>query len=384
MTEQCSYYQRGECRSCDLLPLGNKGAAKHKESKVKTALQHSNPAVAFEPLCVAESPLSSRTKAKIALGGTVTDPILGFFNASASVQALDACPLHGPMINQFITFFHSQICEHQLTPYDIASQRGEVKGLILGCTYDQSALAVRIVLRSRALEEKFKKIRSHFFTFFPPLSVLTLIIQPQHQANFESEHEIFLTENQYIWERYGSCSVALAPQSFFQVTPVIATALYETARRWLSACSIEKILELYCGAGAFSIATAPLSKESLGIDITEQAIAAAKESAHAAQLTHLSFKAHDLEQSCTLPYADTVIVNPPRRGLSSAVLDTLMNMQPQHILYSSCNPDTLARDIQMLAPCYTIVRAQCFDMFPLTSHIETLCLLQKTGISGQN
>jgi 23S rRNA (uracil747-C5)-methyltransferase len=384
MTEQCSYYQRGECRSCDLLPLGNKGAAKHKESKVKTALQHSNPAVAFEPLCVANSPLSSRTKAKIAVGGTVTDPILGFFNASASVQALDACPLHVPMINQFITFFHSQICEHQLTPYDIASQRGEVKGLILGCTYDQSALAVRIVLRSRALEEKFKKIRSHFFTSFPPLSVLTLIIQPQHQANFESEHEIFLTENQYIWERYGSCSVALAPQSFFQVTPVIATALYETARRWLSACSIEKILELYCGAGAFSIATAPLSKESLGIDITEQAIAAAKESAHAAQLTHLSFKAHDLEQSCTLPYADTVIVNPPRRGLSSAVLDTLMNMQPQHILYSSCNPDTLARDIQMLAPCYTIVRAQCFDMFPLTSHVETLCLLQKTGISGQN
>jgi 23S rRNA (uracil747-C5)-methyltransferase len=378
MNNLCDYFQRKECQSCNLMPLGHIQAAKQKEQAVLKSLQIVDPKVSLIPIEILSNPFYSRTKAKIAISGSVEDPCIGFFNASESIQSLEECPLHVPIINAFLLFFKNQVIKENLAPYNLKTQKGEVKGLVIASNQAQIQVSVRIILRSRALEEKFKKIKNNFFSNFPELKVLALSIQPIHQASLDGEYEIFLSEEKFIWEEYNSIKVALSPTSFFQVTPFIASRLYQTANEWLTLTETNSILELYCGAGAFSLITASHSKKSLGIDITEDAIKAAGLSAQANKIPHLTFKTLDLEAHDPMSDFDfdTCIVNPPRRGLSKNIIDFLTLKKPKMLLYSSCNPESLVNNLMSLTSDYVIEKAQCFDMFPLTSHVETLCLLK--------
>ena len=197
-------------------------------------------------------------------------------------------------------------------------------------------------------------------------------------AIMEGETEIFLTEQQALAERFNDVPLWIRPHSFFQTNPAVASQLYATARDWVRQLPVNHMWDLFCGVGGFGLHCATPQMQLTGIEIAPEAIACAKQSAAELGLTNLHFQALDSTQFATGQGAvpDLVLVNPPRRGIGKSLCDYLSRMAPQFIIYSSCNAQTMAKDIAAL-PGYRIERVQLFDMFPHTAHYEVLTLLLK-------
>src|SRR5699024_4869100 len=168
------------------------------------------------------------------------------------------------------------------------------------------------------------------------------------------------------------------PQSFFQTNPVVASHLYATARDWVRQLPVHHMWDLFCGVGGFGLHCATPEMTLTGIEIAPEAIACAKQSAVELGLTNLHFQALDSTRFATAQgeVPELVLVNPPRRGIGKPLCDYLSTMAPRFIIYSSCNAQTMAKDIRELSG-YRIERVQLFDMFPHTAHYEVLTLLVK-------
>jgi 23S rRNA (uracil747-C5)-methyltransferase len=274
----------------------------------------------------------------------------------------------------------STIQNAHLIPYDIATRRGELKGIIVLMNRDGSQGILRFVLRSTEAIPRIRKALPTLHERHPWLRVTSCNIQPLHAAIPEGPEELILTSEHTIEEQYAGIPLTFAPQSFMQVTPEIAEALYQRAARYVETLSIHSALDLFCGVGGFSFAIAPFVRKSAGIEISQRAIESASHTAEKLGHSHLSFIAGDVDLYLTQTLSQTpdlVIANPPRRGLSTSVKEWLLSAAPRHFLYSSCNPETFCRDAVELAGSYTLTTLAPFDMFPLTSHIEVLGFFAK-------
>ena len=201
-------------------------------------------------------------------------------------------------------------------------------------------------------------------------------IQPTAAEN--SSYTYDLTEQQALAERFNDVPLWIRPQSFFQTNPAVASQLYATARDWVRQLPVNHMWDLFCGVGGFGLHCATPEMQLTGIEIAPEAIACAKQSAAELALTRLQFQALDSTQFATAQgeVPELVLVNPPRRGIGKPLCDYLSTMAPHFIIYSSCNAQTMAKDIREL-PGYRIERVQLFDMFPHTAHYEVLTLLVK-------
>ena len=237
---------------------------------------------------------------------------------------------------------------------------------------------LRFVLRSDTKLAQLRKALPWLHEQLPQLKVITVNIQPVHMAIMEGETEIYLTEQQALVERFNDVPLWIRPQSFFQTNPAVASQLYATARDWVRQLPVKHMWDLFCGVGGFGLHCATPDMQLTGIEIASEAIACAKQSAAELGLTRLQFQALDSTQFATAQgdVPELVLVNPPRRGIGKPLCDYLSTMAPRFIIYSSCNAQTMAKDIREL-PGFRIERVQIFDMFPHTAHYEVLTLLVK-------
>lgn len=334
------------------------------------------------PLWIPETIFPSRTKAKLAVSGTAEEPIIGLIDETLNGKELLDCPLHLPIISRLSYVLKQLITKYRLTPYSIPERRGELKSLIINSTADQSQVSLRFVLRSTEAVPRIKKAVKDLLALFPELKVVSVNLQPIPHAILEGEKEIPITENQLIWESYEDLSLAVAPQCFTQVTHQTAKALYRHVAGIFSQRKYVNILDLYCGIGCFSLYISDFVTTCLGIELSSSAIACAKLSATRNAKSNLNFIAADAEKFLTSNLSekfDAVICNPPRRGLSKAIVEQLCLMKPDCIIYSSCNPETLFRDLSLFAKDYSLKQISPFDMFPLTPHLEVVAELEARG-----
>lgn len=197
-------------------------------------------------------------------------------------------------------------------------------------------------------------------------------------AILEGEQEIYLTEQQVLREQLNQVPLFIRPHSFFQTNPVVAARLYQTAREWVKKLNITSLWDLFCGVGGFGLHCAEKQTQLTGIEISAPAIACAKQSAQELGLQHVEFQALDSTKFATAKgnIPQLVLVNPPRRGIGKELCEYLSTMRPNYILYSSCNAQTMAKDIEQLEG-YAVSKVQLFDMFPHTAHYEVIALLVK-------
>jgi 23S rRNA (uracil747-C5)-methyltransferase len=211
--------------------------------------------------------------------------------------------------------------------------------------------------------------------------VVSCNIQPLHAAIPEGPEELLLTPEDTIEELYSGIPVTFAPQSFMQVTPDVAEALYRRAAAHVREQAVVSALDLFCGVGGFSFAVAPFVQSLTGVELSPKAIESASRTALRLKHSHLNFVSSDvdayLDRGLGISSPDLVIANPPRRGLSSAVKRWVIDAAPRHFVYSSCNPETFCRDAAELAESYILMTLAPFDMFPLTPHIEVLGFFAK-------
>lgn len=355
----CNYFELNQCRSCN--GLGQDIEAWRSEQELKLTRLIAGP---WEKPFWSSSVFGSRTKAKFVVGGDISTPILGRVNSELEVQELADCQLHHPNIIARLDFVRSLITKYQLTPYDIKARKGELKYVILQLG-DSQSLMLRLVVRSKESIDRIKKLvqnEPHDF------AVVSVNIQPEHKAILEGEEEIVLTEESVLKTRIGQSELLVPPKSFVQTNLEVAGALYKTAKQWLLGHE-GRVLDLFCGVGGFASHLIDSKREVHGVELSEDAIAAAKLATPEA-----TFVAMDAwEYVRQVARFDIVVVNPPRRGLGKDICRKLNEMGPKVVLYSSCNPDTLKEDIARLN--YRVEKLKAFEMFPMTEHWEVLTLL---------
>jgi len=375
----CPHFEAHRCRSCSLLETPYDAQLAAKEQQVRALL----PPAALEWLpSVRSAEGGFRNKAKMAVAGSVDAPVLGILDAQGQGVALGDCALYPPAMQAMFPVLARFITAAKLEPYALATRRGELKYLLLTMAPDSGEALLRFVTRS---QEPLARIRKHLpalLAELPALRVVSLNVQPEHKAVLEGEQEILLTEADTLTMRVNGLPLHLGPQSFFQTNSAVAAALYATAREWAQGLAPASAWDLYCGVGGFALHIAAAARSVVGIESSAQAITSARRSATESGCGHVRFEQGDATAFARAQahWPDLVVVNPPRRGIGAELAQALERGAATHVIYSSCNAESLARDLAHM-PSLQPRRARLLDMFPHTAHYEVIVLLERKSAS---
>ena len=319
----------------------------------------------------------SATRRRWSWPATSTEPTLGILDPVGGGVDLRDCGLHAPLIQAALPVLADFVTRAALTPYDVRARRGELKHLLVTASPD-GELMVRFVLRST---ESLARIRKHLpglLERLPALAAASVNLQPHHKAVLEGAEEIALTERETLPMRVNGLVLHLRPQSFFQTNTDVAAALYRQGREWVEEAAPRTVWDLYCGVGGFALHVAAPGREVVGVETSAEAVASATLTATESGLDGVRFLADDATAYAlaapTVP--DLVVVNPPRRGIGPDLAGWLETSGVGHVVYSSCNAVSLARDLAAM-PSLRPVRARVLDMFPQTAHYEVIVLLER-------
>ncbi|MCE1177644.1 MAG: methyltransferase domain-containing protein [Micrococcales bacterium] len=374
---QCDYFDAGTCRSCTLMGQPYAVQLASAQGRVEATLADHVPAARWlEPFAGPES--GFRNKAKLVVGGRRGAPTLGILDEAGHGVDLTGCGLYEPGLAAALVPLREAVAEIGLTPYDVPGRTGELKHILLTHSPDGELMA-RFVLRSEGQLGRLGRAVQPLRERLPGLRVVTANLLPEHRAALEGETEIVLTEETTLPMRLGEVTLHLRPQSFFQTNTVVAQALYAQAREWLTPLSPAVLWDLYCGVGGFALHCAPSAGQVLGVEVAPEAVESARTSAQETGLAHVQFVAGDaFEVIAGRPAPAAVIVNPPRRGIGPRLAGWLEGSDASTVVYSSCNPESLARDLADM-PSLEVRAARLFDMFPQSGHSEVMVLLGRAG-----
>lgn len=372
----CDAFERGRCASCARIREPLDAQVARKQADAARCLAAFGPIHWHAPVRSRET--GFRNKAKMVVAGSVDQPTLGILDASGHGVDLTDCPLYPAAISGIFPALAAFISQARIAPYDVPGRRGELKYLLVTVAEHSGELMLRFVLRS---QEPIARIRKHLPALraaLPGLRVVSANLQPEHKAVLEGEREILLTDEAALTMRLNDLPIHLRPQSFFQTNTGVAAALYRQARDWVAALDPPALWDLYCGVGGFALHCADGRREVTGIELSEEAIASACRSRDELGLAGVRFQAGDAAAfaRAAIRLPPLVIVNPPRRGIGSALCQRLRESEARWIIYSSCNVESLARDLADLAD-FRVRQARLFDMFPHTDHFEVACLLER-------
>lgn len=378
----CHHHAARRCTSCSLLEHALAMQLAHKRA-IAAALLERTGAVELAPL--ASAPAGFRNKAKMAVAGHAGRLSLGLYGLQQAPLDLCDCPLYPRAMQDALRQIRSLLEALGIPPYDIQSRNGELKFALLTRASPEAALQLRLVLRSEAWIERIAAALPDWQSQLPELRVLSANLQPLPAAILEGDQEQLLSRERWLQVPINDWRLCFGARSFLQTNPAVAAGLYEQAAEWINELAPTRVWDLYCGVGGFAFhATAP-GRTVEGIELSVEAIAAANESLRLARLdpslaercARLRFRQGDATRILpALDAADLAIVNPPRRGLGAVLCQALQDSDCRWLLYSSCQLETLARDLQRL-PGFRPVRWRVFDMFPHVAHFETLLLLQR-------
>ena len=395
----CRYHAAGACRSCTSIVVPYDVQLATKAERARRMLDPEGRVRWLPP--VANNPSGFRNKAKMVVAGTVDDPTLGILDVEHGGVDLRDCLLYTPGIHAALPVLARHVAAARLTPYDVTTRQGELKHLLLTESPD-GELMLRYVLRSTEAVARLRKHLPALRTALPALAVVSANILPEHAAVLEGEREIPLTTQETLRMRLGDVDLHLRPQSFFQTSTGTASALYRQAQDWLGPLRPALVWDLYCGVGGFALHLAAPGREVVGVETSAQAVESARLSASDAGLAGVRFEVGDATAfavdrlghvvgadadagaapphrrgaSATPSAPDAVVVNPPRRGIGAVLAEALERSAARHIVYSSCNPVSLAADLARM-PSLRAREARLFDMFPHTGHCEVMVLLER-------
>lgn len=371
---QCSYFDAARCSSCTLMGRPYATQLADKQAACASLLAPHEGIAWLRPHASAEA--GYRNKAKWVVGGTVEAPTLGILDADGRTVDLRECALCTPGLMAAFPLLADFITTARLTPYDVAARRGELKYLIVTESPD-GELMVRFVLRSTEPLGRIRKYLPALRAALPRARVVSVNLQPEPKAVLEGPEEIVLTEDTVLPMRLGPVELRLRPQGFFQTNTAVATALYRRAAQWIDELAPRSVWDLYCGVGGFALHAAAPGRHVLGVETSAEAVTAARLSAADAGVD-ARFEAGDATAFAlaATEVPDVVVVNPPRRGIGPELARWLEASGVRHVLYSSCNAASLARDLAAM-PSLRPRRAQVLDMFPQTHHYEVLTLLER-------
>ena len=374
----CPYY--GRCGGCDFRHMSYEEELWAKRARVQDALTRIGGAeVTVEEILGAEQPLHYRNKSiyPISPAGEV-----GFYRArSHQVVHVEHCLIQKPEADALAQAVRDYIARFQVEPYNEATGRGLLRHLYVRTSCRGESLACLLVNGSRLPHEQ--ELVDMLRAAAPGVCGVVLGENTRRGNAILGDRYRTLWGRDYLTDTLCGLELRLSVPSFYQVNHDQAQRLYEKALEYAGLTGRELAVDLYCGAGTITQVLARRARHVIGGEIVPEAIRDAEDSARRNGVENLEFLCGDasrlaaeLRQRGLRP--DVICVDPPRKGLAPDVVEAAASMRPGRIVYVSCDPATLARDVARFAPLgYCPVRACAVDLFPGTAHVETVCLLSK-------
>ena len=371
------------CNNCPLVFLGYGAQLALKHSLVERAI-HSYPSLRSVPIGdVIPSPrhLEYRNSAKLVVAGTFRAPIIGIYRRNShDVVDIASCPLHHPLINKVVEAVKEGITKGKVPVFNPRTETGYLRYLVVRVS-EHSGRAMVVFVTARRSYNEIHHLAKFVKQAVPELDVAVQNVNSSEGNVILGQQDHFLTRDHTLIEELGGVRFSISPRSFFQVNSGGARIIYEKVREWSSLTGKEVVVDLYCGIGGISLYLAAQAKSVHGIEYVDAAVADAERNARLNGVRNCTFEAGDaaelleeLVDEDTKP--DLIIFNPPRKGCDRGVLETAAAAGPARMIYVSCSPATLARDLDILAGLgYRTLEIQPVDMFPQTPHVENVALL---------
>ncbi|SUP41737.1 23S rRNA (uracil(1939)-C(5))-methyltransferase RlmD [Veillonella criceti] len=378
----CPVY--GTCGGCQLQHVSYEEQLHLKTQNVRDIMERigkTNPAL-VQPALGPNSPWGYRNKMQIPVGFENDQAALGFYaRGSHAIVPCTNCAIQDDGNNKIAAVCERLLRETKLQPYNEMTGDGMIRHII--GRIGKSGWMVIIVSTSKTLLKADYWV-SEIRKALPEVTSIVLNHNPKKTNVIMGRDCTLLWGEETITDTIDELEFRLSPHSFFQVNPIQTTVLYKKALEFAQLTGKETVIDAYCGTGTISLFLAKQAKHVIGIEIVEPAIVDAKANAKRNGITNAEFIAADAAKEMPALVkrgvkADVVVFDPIRAGCKEEVLKAAATMEPERMVYVSCNPASMARDIVVLRELgYEVEIVQPVDMFPMTSHCEAVALLRKS------
>ena len=338
----------------------------------------------MEPIIGMEEPWHYRNKAQFPVGKDKDGKIITGFYAGRthSIVPLDKCFIQHPLNEQIMSIVQRWMEEFNISSYDEVSHKGLVRHIFTRIGKYTGEVMVCFVINGKKIPKEAELIER--LKQIPGIKSICLNVNRENTNVILGKDIQCLWGQPYITDKIGEIFYRISPLSFFQVNPIQTQKLYATALEYAGLTGKETVWDLYCGIGTISLFLAQAAKKVYGVEIVPEAIRDAQENARLNHIENAEFFVGKAEE--VLPeqyekngvYADVIVVDPPRKGCDEKLLACMVQMAPETIVYVSCDPATLARDLNYLSNHgYKVKKVRCTDMFPHSVHVETVVLMSR-------
>lgn len=378
------------CGGCTLQHLSYKKQLEYKFQKVKNCLERIGGLQGIEekmePIYGMDEPFYYRNKAQFPVGTDKEGNLVTGFYAGRTHHIIDCthCVIQHPVNESILLKVLDYMKKNKISAYDEKTNHGLVRHIMTRVGFVTGEIMVCLVINGK------KKDLRNLYQLVDSLKEIDGMTSICVNINKEKTNKILGNKIEtvygpaYIYDYIGDVKYQIGSLSFFQVNPKQTKVLYEKAMEYANLHGQETVWDLYCGIGTISLFLAQKAKEVYGVEIVKEAIDDAKFNAQMNGFDNAKFFVGKAEE--VLPreyekngvYADVIVVDPPRKGCDAKLLDTMVKMAPKRIVYVSCDPATLARDLKILGENgYQVEKVSVVDQFSHSSHVESVCLLSK-------
>lgn len=376
----CESY--GKCGGCDLRHITYEETLNLKKSIVETNLKKAGlDNIAVKKCIGMEEPYNYRNKLQYPVGTTKEGPLMGVFaKRSHRIIVNENCHIQNKLTQKIAKDVFNFIVENNIPAYNEEKGTGEIRHIYLRIGVKTNQVMLVIITNKRKITKQKELVDFITNKYTQIKTVVKNINTKSTNVILGQENEILYGDG-YIKDDLLGITFKISPMSFYQVNPIQTEKLYKAAIEGANLTGKETIFDLYCGIGTIGICALKKAKYLYGIETVPQAIEDAKENAKINNIENAEFIVGNVEEE--LPklivekdvIPDVVFIDPPRKGCDNVAIETLLKIKAKKIVYISCNPATLARDLAKLKELYDIKEVQPVDMFPFTSHVECVALM---------
>lgn len=380
----CPVYKK--CGGCQLQNLSYEEQLRFKQNKVVKLLKSFG---RVEPIIGMDNPYHYRNKVQAAFftdrNGKIKSGV--YQSGTHRIVSVDDCQIEDKLADEIIVAIRKMLPSFRLTTYNEDTRKGFLRHVLVKRGFSTAQVMVVLVTGTPIFPSKNNFVKA-LREKFPQITTVVQNINPFKTNLVLGERQNILYGNGYIEDELCGCRFRISTKSFYQINPIQTEVLYGKAIEFAGLKGDETILDTYCGVGTIGIIAAKHGAgQVIGVELNGDAVRDAIQNAKANQLNNIRFFKGDagefmesVAEENTKP--DIVMMDPPRAGSSEQFLSSLIKMAPKTVIYVSCNPETLARDLGYLRnnSSYRVKRIQPVDMFPHTQHIETVVLLSRKNI----
>lgn len=378
----CGTYKR--CGGCNLRHIDYEETLNIKQNTVQNLVSKTlNNKINVNMTIGMGNPYNYRNKAQYPVGlDKNNEPVMGVYaKRTHEIIPMRNCMIQNPLSEQIANFVFHFFIQNNIPIYNEKNGKGLLRHIVIKVGIRTHEIMCILVLNGKELKKE-KELVKLLIKEFPEVKTVVKNINVKNtNVILGNENEVIYGDG-YIYDKLGDYTFKISPMSFYQINPVQTEVLYNTAIEMANLSKTETLFDLYCGIGTIGIFASPYVKKVYGIEIVKQAIEDAKENASINDIRNIEFFAGDVEKifedvlNKNNDKPDVIFVDPPRKGLDKHTIENILNVEPKKIIYISCNPASLVRDLKLLEEKYDVREIQPVDMFPFTSHVECVAMLQ--------